>query len=145
MAGGITSCKPLCGSSLSLMVWQLNCLWSFLLKPTGKLTKQEMVRNRPTNFFLTPPVLAVSRHVCVYNILFCALGFTSGIWLLSSWSSPYFVPIRMRHTWLSFVSWSRRNLDCSFWSPFWESHILLPCLDISFPFQLLNGTVISLW
>lgn len=49
-------------------------------------------------FFFTHPELAVSRHVCVYNILFCTLGFTSGIWLLSSWSSPCFVPIRMRHT-----------------------------------------------
>lgn len=86
--------------SLSLMVWQLNCLWSFLLKPTGKLTKKARDGQEQTYlfFFFTHPELAVSRHVCVYNILFCTLGFTSGIWLLSSWSSPYFVPIRMRHT-----------------------------------------------
>lgn len=43
-------------------------------------------------FFLNPPILSVSRQVCVYNIQFCTLGFTSGIWLLSSRSSPILCP-----------------------------------------------------
>lgn len=56
-----------------------------------------MVRNSPSISLKSPSNIHIQNGY-VYNILVSTLGFTSGIWSLSSWSSPYFVPIRMMHT-----------------------------------------------
>lgn len=55
-----------------------------------------MVRNSPSISLKSPSNIQI-QNGHVYNILVSTLGFTSGIWLLSRWSSPYFVSIRMMH------------------------------------------------